>query len=1570
MKKFFSLLMMFILAVGVGWAADAYYTLDGTEIGGTNGYATESEITQNSMTWMVTGNTQINPWRIGGKSLSSVNRTAYSTTSMGNAIGSVELEVGDATLTVNSLKLTVASDASFSNVLDEVSANFSANNTITFTPTTGTEWATGAYYKFTFNVTTSGSSNQFVQFVSATFYKPSSSGVAAPTITGTTPFKGSTEVTITAAEGAEIRYNTRGVDPDPVNPDYWVLYSEPFTITSTTTVKAVAVVNNVRSDVTSKLFEKMPSVASIDEFIASTGTVYFANPVTVIGQSSDKKNTYVQDGSNRGLLIYNGAGIEQAYGFGDVIPAGFQGSYSLYKSQHEMANATDFAESTGTATLTPLELTPSQVTDANFGRYAVIKGATISDGKIVVGTESVTMFDTRLSWTPPTDLTKKYDIYGISSQFNGGAQFMPLSYVESTEPTEFTIEITPVPTEGQVYTAPVQVTITPVDASGEVEIQYTLDGTDPSASGATVYTGPFTIEQSATVKAYAVDDDGNEATAEQAYTINIPVYPLPYSNTMAEDNGDFSIDNVNLGGLSYVWSHDNRGYYKASAYANNSAHATESWLVSPKINMGDAANPVLTFSHVGRYFADVATAKEQATLWIREVGGQWASLEIPGDYGTSSDWTFADVEINLPAEYAGKTVQLGFKYTSTDDAAGTWEVKNFKIEDVAGVADYYLSGNFNDWTGSNGEPSEDYKFNRNDDGTYTLNKPIDDNNANDDGILFKIIKVVNGTATWLGGQTQQGETSHGLNSGWHTNIPLVDGSNFHMTDGGTCTFTINADGQLTVDKAKALFIRGTFNNWAKQAMTKSGSNWTYESELAAGTQFKFSDEWGIWYGGNGTLTLGENYTLVDGGGDNITLDQANTYTFTVDANVTTLVVDGPFVTASTFKLVTSADELVAGKQYIIVGENTVDDETTTYTINTTVNTNNRRASVVESRETINGNDYIDVQNDMAVFELGGEANAWTFYDGKQKGYLQSSTANSNYLYTKVFAEGNAEATITIGDEGTNVVFNAGNRNTMRFNINVQNGTPNPLFSCYSSTSTTGKPVTLWVEAEKPEPIVEYNITIAETENGTVEADKEKAAAEAVVTLTIKPDEGFELDQLSVMCGDNAVEVSENNTFAMPAGNVTVTATFKAIDFNLTITPASGTYYKVISAAISAENLPDYASLVYVLNDGEQTAYTNPVTINSDATIVARVIGSNNNVLAEETANYTILIPVIAVDPLPGTYVDEVTVHVTVTNMPADGTIKYTLWDPEEEEFLESNEDYDDTEGIVIDQTAVLFVTVMQGNETLAYWGDQWLEDDEFQYTIITGGTLDDVLAGEDVAAINEDLHIGFTGVDDGMVYAADADGNWIGLKMNDEALAEIVASNNKVLKAGTIQGTAANLTTNPTFNVTSVPELIDGDAAQPVVVNMAANFSDIKGNTLVKIGAYYKGTYFSAFQSDYEGQMLSINNTYMNTDDLVLKQRYNVTGVLRLKGEWDNAGTNPAPRRVGVDDTNYHENMEIMPTNVDIVTGVSDMLITGEVQSVKYMNLTGMTSNEPFEGVNIVVIRYTDGTSTTAKVVF
>jgi len=74
--------------------------------------------------------------------------------------------------------------------------------------------------------------------------------VAAPTISGTTPFNSSTTVTITAEAGATIYYTIDGSTPTTAS----TLYTSPFTLTETTTVKAIAVKDELTSAVTTQVF--------------------------------------------------------------------------------------------------------------------------------------------------------------------------------------------------------------------------------------------------------------------------------------------------------------------------------------------------------------------------------------------------------------------------------------------------------------------------------------------------------------------------------------------------------------------------------------------------------------------------------------------------------------------------------------------------------------------------------------------------------------------------------------------------------------------------------------------------------------------------------------------------------------------------------------------------------------------------------------------------------------------------------------------------------------------------------------------------------------------------------------------------------------------------------------------------------------------------------------------------------------------------------------------------------------------------------------------------------------------
>ena len=82
-----------------------------------------------------------------------------------------------------------------------------------------------------------------------------------------------------------------------------------------------------------------------------------------------------------------------------------------------------------------------------------------------------------------------------------------------------------------------------------------------------------------------------------------------------------------------------------------------------------------------------------------------------------------------------------------------------------------------------------------------------------------------------------------------------------------------------------------------------------------------------------------------------------------------------------------------------------------------------------------------------------------------------------------------------------------------------------------------------------------------------------------------------------------------------------------------------------------------------------------------------------------------------------------------------------------------------------------------------------------------------------------------------------------------------------------------------------------------------------------------------------------------------------------------------APRRDGESDADglYYIVEHTFDYTLDaddpnIVTGVGSVFTDRQVVDVTYVNALGQQSNKPFDGVNIVVTRYSDGSITTTKV--
>lgn len=272
--------------------------------------------------------------------------------------------------------------------------------------------------------------------------------------------------------------------------------------------------------------------------------------------------------------------------------------------------------------------------------------------------------------------------YTSASTTNIPAEFYKLNQGGTPTPTNYAVTWTDPTETGCSITATVNNTA--IDsgdefASGtEVTITATA-GTDYTFGGWTV-TGATAADATAATTTFTIGDSAVSFSATFNSTV-VSATALPYEETFASDKGDFTIDNVALDGLTYVWSHDSSNkYMKASGYASSANHDVESWLVSPLLEiptLSTGETIKLKFTQcINKYFGTVA---DEATLMVKEESGSWTNVAIT--YPTlSGNWSSFEAQIVDLSSYAGKNIQFAFKYTGTSSANGTWEIKDVSVK--------------------------------------------------------------------------------------------------------------------------------------------------------------------------------------------------------------------------------------------------------------------------------------------------------------------------------------------------------------------------------------------------------------------------------------------------------------------------------------------------------------------------------------------------------------------------------------------------------------------------------------------------------------------------------------------------------------------------------------------------------------------------------------------------------------------------------------------------------------------------------------------------------------------------
>lgn len=238
---------------------------------------------------------------------------------------------------------------------------------------------------------------------------------------------------------AKIYYTTNGDVPTSGSTPY----TTPFKVSTTTTIKAIAIADGLKASSVKEVVLTFPiatEVANIAEFMSTAtdgDTVYkITGPVSVVYQ--DDLNLYIQDASGS-LLIYGN--ISENYNEGDVI-TGFIGKYGTYQKMTQMIPLYAPTAVSGTP-VEPVTMAITDITTADVYKYvklseAVFKeDATFETGEttngIVVSGETEMNIRNNFRVIEGTfEASKKWDIIGLVSVYNGTPQIYPISITEAT----------------------------------------------------------------------------------------------------------------------------------------------------------------------------------------------------------------------------------------------------------------------------------------------------------------------------------------------------------------------------------------------------------------------------------------------------------------------------------------------------------------------------------------------------------------------------------------------------------------------------------------------------------------------------------------------------------------------------------------------------------------------------------------------------------------------------------------------------------------------------------------------------------------------------------------------------------------------------------------------------------------------------------------------------------------------------------------------------------------------------------------------------------------------------------
>lgn len=339
--------------------------------------------------------------------------------------------------------------------------------------------------------------------------EPVITSLDAPIITGETSFEESTTVTIKSDKSvAAIYYTTNGDEPTTSSTPY----TGPFTLTETTTVKAIAAYKTVVSPVATCVFEKID--ANVTKTIAELAATQNDYPMVKVSFTNaqvvyaDGKNFILREDGKALDVMNSSLNLQQG--------AYYQGTVRLKVTcENGILKASDVEGKTDATELTPV----SQPTTKPNPIVCTIAEAAQHPGDLVK-LEGLTVtnwngyysydenFENYVYFSNGAEMDlqdgKQYDltVWYNDRNKNYSGNYFPLTKIVVATPAITHLDA-PTISGDALFVESTDVTITStVDVEG-VAIYYTLDGTDPTTASQP-YNAPIPLTETTTVKAIAV----------------------------------------------------------------------------------------------------------------------------------------------------------------------------------------------------------------------------------------------------------------------------------------------------------------------------------------------------------------------------------------------------------------------------------------------------------------------------------------------------------------------------------------------------------------------------------------------------------------------------------------------------------------------------------------------------------------------------------------------------------------------------------------------------------------------------------------------------------------------------------------------------------------------------------------------------------------------------------------------------------------------------------------------------------------------------------------------------------